>query len=115
MKVRYALIERAAPGQPASEPATDVLDLDEQNSLMLLVLMFGNGLIDEFRGEGDCADAIGALRGLACGTGGARRSEPDAGLRERSRLYREGDECYVQGGGASPSLIFIDPLVRGPG
>ena len=77
------------------------------DDLMGLYLMFANGVIREMKAEGDSEDAIQVLRGLALGAGNCTRADNLTDeIRERSRLYEGGWECYVQGDDA---YIFIDP------
>jgi hypothetical protein len=73
-----------------------------RDHVMLLVLLFGNGLEGDIRLTGNTAEAVEIARGLVLGTGSCRRVEP----RPDSPLYREGDECYVQ---APSTLVFLDP------
>lgn len=68
------------------------LDLDAEQSLQLLVLLFGNGLDGDVRLEGGTADAVEVLRALTLGVGSCA---PIAAPTDSS-LYVAGDECFRQ-------------------
>lgn len=68
------------------------LDLIAEESLQLLVLLFGNGLEGDVRLEGATADAVDVLRGLTLKVGSCKPIDPPTD----STLYQPGDECYRQ-------------------
>jgi hypothetical protein len=43
--------------------------LSDPDTAMKYILAFGNGIINELRAEGETAEALQAIRGLALGTG----------------------------------------------
>ena len=71
-------------------------DLKDQNTLMSLILAYGNGIIMELRADGESEEAIQLLRGIATGTGHSNKIELSLKEKENLWLYQEGDECYRQ-------------------
>ncbi len=107
MKLVLSLIDWEYPEDgKADEPS--VWDLDNANSIMGLVLEFGNGVIIEMRADGDCEDALEALRGLAIGTGRCTLAETITPEIKKAWLYKEGYDCYIQPT-TPPAYIFISP------
>jgi hypothetical protein len=68
------------------------LELELERSLLLLLVLFGNGLDGDVRFEGSSPECIDALRGLVVGTGNC---VPIAAPAD-SALWQPGDECYRQ-------------------
>jgi hypothetical protein len=120
MKLRVTSIDRTAGDQPTD----GVWDLKQENltgseplsrRLWGYYLLFANGLDWQTRIVGDTPEALDVARGLARGAGSCQRVEPGkcltSELKEGTCLYREGDECYLQGEVATGSYacLFIDP------
>lgn len=100
-------------GYPAvsGEHQPRIWDLRDPQTLKLLLLAYGNGIILELRAEGENQAAIDTLRGIATGTGSSSPIELDADARQRLWLYQEGDECYRQPfPGSQGGYTFINPL-----
>ncbi len=112
MKLQATLIDYEYPenrGRGIPDPL--IWDLADEDTLNLMTLAFGNGIIVEMRVTGDSVEALDVLRGMALGVGNCRRVELSEGQRERLWLYRDGDDCYVQGE-ANPGYVFVDPMPK---
>ena len=79
------------------------LDLIAEQSLQLLVLLFGNGLEGDVRLEGETADAVEVLRGLTLKVGSCNPIDPPTD----SPLYQPGDECFRQ---HKDARVFLCPV-----
>lgn len=77
-------------------------DLVVEQSLQLLVLLFGNGLEGDVRLEGETADAVEVLRGLVLKVGSCQPIDPPTD----SPLYQPGDECFRQ---HATARVFLCP------
>lgn len=107
MRLLIALIDWEYPrAQEAIQPT--VWDLQDQNTLLSLVLAYGNGIILELRAEGENAEALEALRGIVAGAGNSHAVELSLEAQQRLWLYRAGDECYRQAM-HSGGYTFINP------
>lgn len=84
-------------------------DLEDRNTLLSLVLAFGNGVILELRAEAESQVALDVLIGLAVGTGACTKIMLDPEIAERLWLYDATYDCYQQGT-KSPAYIFIHPF-----
>lgn len=78
------------------------LDTTFEASGTLLLLLFGNGLEGDVRLEGETAESVEALRGLALKVGSCRPIAPPTD----SSLYQPGDECYRQ---HDTARVFLCP------
>ena len=85
-----------------------VWDLTNRNTLLSLILAYGNGVILELRAEGESQDIIDTLRGIATGTGSSRKVELSEEEKQSLWLYQEGDECYRQPM-SSGGYTFMNP------
>lgn len=83
------------------------MDTTFEQSLQLLVLLFGNGLDGDVRLEGSSADAVLALRGLVMKVGSCQPIEPPGD----STLYQVGDECFRQ---HADARVFLCPTPYEP-
>ncbi len=77
---------------PIRVRGAETIDTTFEQSLQLLVLLFGNGLEGDVRLEGSSADAVLALRALVTKVGSCESIEPPVD----STLYQPGDECFRQ-------------------
>lgn len=112
MKLSVTLIDYEYPNEKGGGiPDPLIWDLADKDTLYIMVLAFGNGIIVEMRATGDSEDALELLRGVALGTGNCRRIEITDELCARLWLCRDGDECYAQGE-INPGYIFIDPVPK---
>jgi hypothetical protein len=101
------LIDWGYPEERRSYQPT-IEDLSDPDTAMRYILAFGNGIINELRAEGETAEALQAIRGLALGTGACTPVELSADERQRLWFYAEGDECYRQGS-INPAYVFLNP------
>ncbi len=88
-----------------------VWDLKNQNTLMGLLLAYGNGIILELRAEGESQEAIDLLRGIVTGTGSSKRVELSAEEKQNLWLYNDGDECFRQPV-SSGGFTFVNPIAQ---
>jgi hypothetical protein len=68
------------------------MDTTFEQSLLLLGLLFGNGLEGDVRLDGSSAEAVLALPGLLTNLGSCQPIDPP----RDSALYWPGDECFRQ-------------------
>ena len=74
MRLLISIIDWEYPtSKDNTQPA--LWDLQNQNRLIGLALVYGNGVILELRAEGDSEEAVEILRGIAIGTGSSTRVE----------------------------------------
>ena len=88
---------------------SQLLDILKWKDLEYLILAYGNGVIIELRAEGETADIIDGLRGIAKGTGASTKIELSLEEKQSLWLYQEEDECYkqpIKDGG----YTFINPI-----
>ncbi len=112
MKLQATLIDYEYPenrGRGIPDPL--IWDLQDKQTLELMALAFGNGIIVEMRVTGDSIEALDLLRSMAQGVGNCRRVQLSEDERAGLWLYREGDECYAQGA-SSPGYVFVDPVPK---
>jgi hypothetical protein len=83
--------------------------LQNKETLLSLLLAYGNGIILELRAEGDNEESIGVIRGVAKGTGSGRQVELSLEEKQKVWLFQEGDECYRQPMESS-GFTFINPI-----
>ena len=85
-----------------------IWDFHNRDTILNLILLYGNGDFLEVRGIGETEDVIGALRGVAIGTGGSSKIELSLEEKQSLWLYQENDECYRQPV-SSGGYTFINP------
>lgn len=111
MKLQATLIDYEYPeskGKGIPDPL--IWDLSDSNTREMILLAFGNGIIVELRVTGDSEEALDMLRLTAQKVGHCRAAELSEDQRARLWLYRDGDECYVQGDNSG--FIFVDPVPK---
>jgi hypothetical protein len=73
-----------------------VWDLQNHNTLLGLILAYGNGVILELRADGENENVIDTLRSVVTGTGNSKKVNLSLEEKQSLWLYQEGDECYRQ-------------------
>ena len=79
-----------------SDVEIELWDLNNQNALMGLILMYGNGAPLELHVEGETQEVIDAFRGIVMGTGSSHSIDLSDTEKQTLWLYQQGDECYKQ-------------------
>ncbi len=87
-------------------PSAEIVDLEEGNTLMMLVYQVANGEIAEMRVEAENQEGLEAIRGLMIGTGNANLADSNLEEVRSARLFLEDAECFRQPMN-SPNFIFI--------
>jgi hypothetical protein len=107
MRLLITLIDWQYPSAK-EEVENTVWDINDQNTLLALILTYGNGTLLELRAEGENEDAIDGLRSIAIGTGASHKIELSLAEQQNLWLYQAGDECYKQPMD-SGGYTFINP------
>lgn len=110
MKLQATLIDYEYPKEGhRGIPDPLIWDLTDSNTLYMMALAFGNGIIVELRVTGDSAGALDYLRDMAIKVGSCRRVELTDDQKAKLWLYRDGDEVYLQG---ASNYVFVDPVPK---
>jgi hypothetical protein len=107
MRLLITLIDWQYPSAKGEVEDT-VWEINDQNTLLALLLTYGNGTLLELRAEGENEDAIEELRSIAIGTGASHKIELSVAEKQSLWLYQEGYECYKQPMD-SGGYTFINP------
>jgi hypothetical protein len=107
MRLLISIIDWEYPSSK-EEAQPVVWDLQNQNTVLALILAYGNGVILELRAEGENEDVISAMRDVATTTGSSSKIELSPEEKHSLWLYQEGDECYRQAM-SSGGYTFINP------
>lgn len=104
LRLRITTIEKGY--SETNLPSAEIVDLEEGNTLMMLVYQVANGEIAEMRVEAENQDGLEAIRGLLIGTGNAYLAESHLEEVRNAQLFLEDAECFRQPMNP-PNFIFI--------
>jgi hypothetical protein len=110
LKLLIDVIDWEYPSERGSSQPS-VWDLGSKNVPMDLYLALTNGVILEMRVEAGSEEALGFIRGMVKGAGGATSANLSETQKQTLWLYHPGDEVYQQGV-KNPGFILIDPVLH---
>jgi hypothetical protein len=108
LKLLVDIIDWEYPGE-RQEYCPSVWDLTNNNTLLGLILAFGNGVILEFRAEADSVESLAILEDIITNVGGCKPAKLSHEEQQHLWFYTDECRCYTQGT-SNPAYIFVHPI-----
>ncbi|NVM02693.1 MAG: hypothetical protein HWN67_10175 [Candidatus Helarchaeota archaeon] len=105
MKVMLSTIDWEYPDEKYI-PKPVMWDLENRNELWVLYKMIADGIVLEMRIEGESQKALDVFRDILMGGGSCREITLSDEQMNNLWLYKEGDDCYIQG---DSGYFFMNP------